>query len=173
MEVIFLIKNGRFIKPINNQITNIPITYIDEEQGRELAKVFLDKLERDGIISSFLSYDILNNYKDYNEVCLIFELDYTFIFIEKKNGKSSFKLFQNKEIVRLNYGIDFNEALNDFLEIINKKESYQVKVSMDPIYLNVGYVENKEEAAEETKKLIRDIFFEKGIIVSKIDVEIP
>ena len=43
---------------------------------------------------------------------------------------------------------------------------------MDPIYLNVGYVENKEEAAEETKKLIRDIFFEKGIIVSKIDVEI-
>lgn len=173
MEVIFLIKNGRFIKSINNQITNIPITYIDEEQGRELAKVFLDKLERDGIISSFLSYDILNNYKDYNEVCLIFELDYTFIFIEKKNGKSSFKLFQNKEIVRLNYGIDFNEALNDFLEIINKKESYQVKVSMDPIYLNVGYVENKEEAAEETKKLIRDIFFEKGIIVSKIDVEIP
>lgn len=172
MEVIFLIKNSKFTKPINNQITNIPITYIDEDQGKELSKVFLDKLERDGIISSFLSYDILNNYKDYNEVCLIFELDYTFIFIEKKNGKSSFKLFQNKEIVRLNYGIDFNEALNDFLEIINKKESYQVKVSMDPIYLNVGYVENKEEAAEETKKLIRDIFFEKGIIVSKIDVEI-
>ena len=172
MEVIFLIKNGRFVKSINNQITNRPIIYIDERQGRESSKVFLDKLERDGIISSSLSYDIINNYRDYKEFCLIFELDFIFIFLEKEEEKSSFKLFKDKEIVRLDYGIDFNEALNDFLEIINKKKSYHAKVSIDPIYLNIDYVENKEEAEEEIKKLIRDIFLEKGIVVSGIEVDI-